>query len=119
MNPENHFNIIAKDYDYWKNKNWYYYRNLKTLYGSFIPANSRIWEIGCGTGDILASLEPSTGLGTDISEEMINMAKQKYSGKINLKFKATDITEAIKTTETENYDYIIMVDVLEHIKNMN
>lgn len=113
---EQHFDEIAKDYDYWKKKNWYYYLNLKALYGSFIPSESKVWEIGCGTGDILASLGSSAGYGTDISQKMINIARKKYAGNSNLKFEAADIT---KMTDIQDYDYILMADVLEHVEGLD
>lgn len=116
MDSEQHFNQIARNYDYWKNKNWYYCRNLKALYRSFIPSKSKVWEIGCGTGDILVYLEPSDGYGTDVSEEMIKIAENKYRNKPNIRFQAVNLTE-IK--ETDNYDFIIIADVLEHVKNLD
>ena len=116
MNPKQHFNQIAGDYDYWKNKNWYYYQNLKTLYRSLIPTGKRIWEIGCGTGDILVALEPSYGFGTDISEEMIKIAENKYRNKQNIRFETADLADI---NEADNYDYIIVADVLEHVKNLD
>lgn len=116
MDSERHFNQIAGDYDYWKNKNWYYYRNLKALYRSFIPAGKKIWEIGCGTGDILVALEPSDGYGTDVSEEMIRIAANKHRDKQNIKFQASNLA-VIK--EAGNYDFIIIADVLEHVENLD
>jgi len=113
---EQHFDEIAKEYDYWKSKNWYYYQNLKALYRSFIPLQSKVWEIGCGTGDILAYLEPSDGYGTDISQEMINIANKKHGNNPNLKYGALDI---IKLNEIKNYEYIFMADVLEHVEDLN
>lgn len=83
---QQHFNAIAIDYDYWKKKNWYYHKKLKELYQSFIPAQSTVAKIGCGTGDILASLQPRKGLGIDISEEMITYAKKKYEDHHELTF---------------------------------
>lgn len=116
MGAEQHFNQIAKDYDYWKNKNWYYYQNLKALYKSFIPPKNKVWEIGCGTGDILDSLEPSYGYGTDTSEEMIKMAENKYQNKQNIRFQATNLAEI---NEPDNYDFIIIADILEHVENLD
>lgn len=113
--PEKHFNEIAKDYDYWKNKNWYYYHNLKALYKSLVPAGKRVWDIGCGTGDILAYLEPSYGYGTDISSKMIEIAQKKYA-RPNLRFETKDIAD-IQTIE--NFDYIIIADILEHVPDLN
>ena len=113
MNPQEHFDQVAKEYDYWKNKNWYYYQNLKALYKSFIPIGKKVWEIGCGTGDILADLEPSFGFGTDISPEMIGLAQTKHP---NLRFQSSDLDQI---TSTENFGYIIIPDVLEHVKDLN
>lgn len=115
VSPEKHFDTIAKEYDYWKKKNWYYYKNLKLLYRSLIPAQSRIWEIGCGTGDILASLNPSHGYGIDISREMIKIAIKKYQDRNNLKFEAKSIFQV----ERVPFDFIVIADVVEHIENVD
>jgi len=66
---ESHFDKIAKDYDFYKKKNWYYYKNLKRVLLGNIPntENKSVLEIGCGTGDMISSLNPKYGLGTDIS----------------------------------------------------
>ena len=39
-----------------------------------IPPGSRILEVGCGTGSLLAALEPSFGVGLDISPAMVDQA---------------------------------------------
>ena len=112
MDSQAHFNKIAKEYDSWKKKNWYYYQNLKALYASLIPPGSRVWEIGSGTGDLLASLKPAAGLGTDISAEMTAIARDKYKNFPQLQFKTED-------QPLTNYDFIFMADVLEHIADAN
>lgn len=80
---KNHFEDIASNYDYWKKRNWYYYQNLKKIIREFVPVDKTVLEIGCGTGDILASVEPKYGIGADISPKMVEIAKfgfwnQKY-----------------------------------------
>ncbi|MSU73826.1 class I SAM-dependent methyltransferase [Candidatus Kaiserbacteria bacterium] len=112
---EGHFDAIAEDYDYWKKKNAYYHENLKALYGEYIPKGERVLEIGCGTGDILARLEPKEGRGVDVSEEMVEIARRKYSGKPNLQFEREDIFESAKMF---GYPYIFLADVLEHVGNL-
>jgi len=109
---QKHFNNIAKDYDYWKKKNWYYYKNLKDILKEFIPPKSRVLDIGCGTGDLLATLEPRYGVGTDISEEMIKIAKQKYQRAGNLFF------YKVGEEPQEKFDFIIVVDVIEHVEDL-
>lgn len=109
-----HFDSIAPDYDYWKKKNWYYYGNLKRLLRLKIPAQASVLEIGCGTGDLLASLNPSRGLGIDISPEMIALARTKYSSNTALEFIAIDIADMPSSLD---FDVIFMADVLEHLEN--
>lgn len=112
---EGHFDAIAEEYDYWKKKNSYYHENLKALYGSYIPKDERVLEIGCGTGDILARLEPKEGRGVDVSEEMVEIARRKYAAKSNLQFERDDIFES---TEKFGYPYIFLADVLEHVGDL-
>jgi ubiquinone/menaquinone biosynthesis C-methylase UbiE len=106
---EEHFDKVAKNYDYYKNKNSFYYQNLKKLLGKLIQKNKKVFEIGCGTGDLLNYLRPKYGYGYDISSEMISISKSKFLISKNLTF----------STEwpRENFDYIFMSDVIEHLEN--
>ncbi len=106
---EKYFNKIAKDYDYYKNKNSFYNKKLKRLIGSLIPRNKKVFEIGCGTGDFLVLLKPKEGYGMDISNEMIKTAKIKYSKKSQIGFSTK--------WPSGNFDYIFMSDVIEHLEN--
>jgi len=67
---QSHFDQIAFSYDEYKRRNWYYYQRLKTLLQGLIPPGKRVLEVGCGTGDVLASLAPSFGVGIDVSKNM-------------------------------------------------
>ena len=107
---EKHFNKIANDYDYYKKKNSFYYENLKKLLKSLIPINKNILEFGCGTGDILASLNPKKGVGYDISSEMINLAKEKHMDNKNLLF-----THDSSFMIHNSYEYVFLSDVIEHL----
>lgn len=112
MNSREYFDQIARDYDYWKQKNWYYNANLRNLVKSLIPKGSTVLEIGCGTGDVLVHSEPSRGLGIDISNNIIAIAKAKHGTKKNLHFEMLDL---FTVREILNYQFIIMADVLEHL----
>lgn len=57
-----------------------YQRVLSREYRFLIPEQSRILEIGCGQGDLLAALRPRHGVGVDLSSEMIRVARQRHSG---------------------------------------
>ena len=51
---------------------------LEKQYRYFVPEGKKVLEIGCGTGDLLAALKPSYGMGVDISPKMIDAAQGKY-----------------------------------------
>lgn len=109
---EKHFNIIAKQYDYFKNKNWYYYQNLKKLYKELVPKNSSVLEIGCGTGDLISEMNTSRATGIDISTEMIKIAQEKHPG---IEFLAITIENYSPNTPPQ---YIFLADVIEHLEDI-
>jgi SAM-dependent methyltransferase len=55
-----------------------YYERLQELYQFHIAPDHRVIEIGCGEGDLLASVQPSYGLGVDFSNNMIQRARQRH-----------------------------------------
>lgn len=103
---EKHFDKIAHSYDSGKKRYDYYYSNVKFLLSTLIPKGKKVLEIGCGTGDLLASLKPKYGFGVDISKEMIKIASKKYK---NIKF-STKYPKQI-------FGYIFMTDVIEHLED--
>ena len=106
---ETHFDKVAAGYDSGKKKYDYYYENLKKLLKSLIPVGKKVFEVGCGTGDLLVSLKPAEGLGQDISKEMVRIAKFKHSKNKNIKFSTK--------WPNKTFDYIFMSDVIEHLEN--
>jgi SAM-dependent methyltransferase len=112
---ETHFNAIADRYDYWKEKNSYYYDALKALLKELIPPQSRVLEVGCGTGDLLASLSPREGLGIDISKEMVALAEKRHQGRPELAFKRVDLSNEPLSVD---HEYLFTCDVLEHVPDL-
>lgn len=106
---QKHFDKVAKGYDFGKKKYSFYYDNLKKLLGSLIPSNSKVCEIGCGTGDLLSSLKPKFGYGMDVSGEMVKKAINKHKSEKNLKFSTS--------WPNNKFDYIFMSDVIEHLND--
>ena len=114
---EKHFDKVSKNYDFYKEKNSFYYDNLKKLLSKLIPKGSNVLEIGCGTGDLLASLNPKNGYGFDISKEMVKLAKSKYKSNKNLHF-SDSFSEIVnhKSLFINHQSYIFMSDVIEHLE---
>ena len=94
-----------------------YYCEIYKLYASLIPSRSSVLELGCGSGALLASLNPKTGLGIDIDSERIEEAREKYIGNDNLKFAEEDV-ENITWPSHFSFDYIILSDLVQLISDV-
>jgi SAM-dependent methyltransferase len=55
-----------------------YHRRLTECYRFWIAPRQRVLEIGCGTGDLLAALQPALGVGLDFSSGMIAHARRRH-----------------------------------------
>jgi SAM-dependent methyltransferase len=75
-----------------------------------IPEGSRVLELGCCTGELLAELKPSFGVGVDLSASAIEEARRAYPA---YSFHAGDI-EAPGFIESlpGPFDFIVIVDTL-------
>ena len=62
----------------WDGPRRYYRGRLAELYRFVIPPGSRVLELGCGEGDLLAALKPSEGVGLDLSSARIELGRRKY-----------------------------------------
>ena len=62
----------------WKRRAAYYHATLSKICRRHVPAQGRVIELGCNTGDLLASLEPSVGVGLDISRRSLAVARSRY-----------------------------------------
>ena len=116
MKPDpvgDHFDRVAPDYDRWKEKAHRYYAALKKSLREIVPPRSRVLEVGCATGDILASLDPGEGLGLDISPAMIELAARKHPG---LRFRVHDLMQG---PLEERFDHIVAADVAEHVPDLD
>ncbi len=109
-----HFDEIAPEYDHFKHKASYYHQQVKVLLKELLEDidQESVLEIGCGTGALLADLAPRRGLGVDISDKMIEFAKTRWKNRSELTF---EVGEAETIELHQDWDIIIMADVLEHL----
>jgi len=103
---QNYFDNLASNRLKWKKRNRYYHRLLEKYFCFFIPKQSKVIEIGCGTGELLDRVNPSYGVGIDFSEKMITLAKLQFP-KINF-----IVSDAENLSINEKFDYVIMSDLL-------
>src|SRR5581483_2669062 len=70
-----YFDTFAPLRDHWRKKNLGYHLELERIARYHVVPGSRVIEIGCGAGDLLAALQPSVGVGIDLSPEMVRCAR--------------------------------------------
>ncbi len=100
------FSSKASERDNWKAKNRYYHQDIESFIAANIPSDQSVLEIGCGTGDLTASLKSSDVVGLDFSEEMVLAAQSKYPGR---KFVLGD---AENLSFERKFDFIVLSDVI-------
>src|SRR5580698_1391828 len=59
----------------WIRRNAYYYSCLKRLLRHLVEPGKRVLNVRCQTGFLLDALEPSYGVGVEISREMVEVAQ--------------------------------------------
>ena len=105
-------NSVSKRWDTWYKKNMYYHSQILRYYRNNIPRNSSILELGCGAGNLIGNLYSSYGVGVDISDGMIKIAKKKYP---KIKFYCEDIESF---SVDFKFDYIIISGTIGSVKNI-
>ena len=93
-------------------KSWasgYYHRRLAEVYRFLLPSGSSVIELGCGTGDLLASVRPKRGLGVDFAEQAILAARTKHP---DLEFRHLDVHEL---EIEEKFDVVILSDLINDV----
>lgn len=80
-----------------------------------VPKGLRVLELGCGTGDTLAGLEPAYGVGIDFSPTMIEHARRAHP---ELEFRVGDVEnpEIFKNLQGP-FDVILIVDTLGSLED--
>jgi SAM-dependent methyltransferase len=106
-----HWNSIAEWMGSHKGLGRYYHRRLTSVYCLNIVPNTRVLEIGCSQGNLLSSMNPSYGVGIDISEKMIEQARSLHP---DLHFLLMDAHE-LDLEPDISFDTIILSDILHDL----
>ncbi|HYU16619.1 MAG TPA: glycosyltransferase [Candidatus Acidoferrum sp.] len=104
------FDDYAGRVDYWRARNPGYHASMASLARFYVPRGASVLEVGCGPGDLLASLEPSEGVGVDLSGAMIERATARHPG---LEFHRMPVERLELPGRT--FDYIILSDVVGYL----
>jgi len=89
----------------WIKKNNYYYSCMERALRFIVEPGRRILNLRCQNGFFLDALNPSVGIGVEITHEMADIARQRYP---HLEFVTADPEEL---TLNGHFDYIVFADV--------
>ena len=105
-----HWDATARLMPEWKGWGSQYHKRLHQIYRYLVSPGQRVIEIGCGTGDLLAAVQPSYGVGVDFSEEMLALAQNRNP---QYHFLHDDAHKMDGINET--FDVIILSDLLNDL----
>lgn len=104
------FDHYAGQIDYWRKRNPGYHASIASLARFYVPRGVRVLEVGCGTGDLLASLQPSRGVGVDLSLRMAKRAAERHPSLLFHHMAAERLELPGQT-----FDYIVLSDLVGYL----
>lgn len=111
-NIKTFYNKIAVTRSKYYRRNKFYHRSILKFFSMSISKDATILELGCATGDLIGNLHPSSGVGIDISDSMIQIARDRYP---SVEF----ICENAEDFQTDRvFDYIIVSGIVGNVKNI-
>jgi SAM-dependent methyltransferase len=90
----------------------HYHRLLKSYFTFFIPPGQRVLELGCGLGDLIASLKAERGVAVDFSSKTVQLAQERNP---SIEFHEADAAEF---ECDEKFDYIVMSDLVNDVADV-
>jgi glycosyltransferase involved in cell wall biosynthesis/SAM-dependent methyltransferase len=108
-----HFDAHAEERPYWFKRNQIYHQQVIRACKPFLNPDSRVLELGCGTGDLLNALNPHIGVGVDISKHSIEVANNHYP---NFEWICADVENLPEQAPFDQpFDIIILSDLVGYL----
>jgi SAM-dependent methyltransferase len=106
---------VAGARDKWLRRNDYFHHEHQRYMQFLVPKGARVLDLGCSSGRLLASLEPSHGVGLDFSEKMIEIARENFP---DLTFEAGDAEDPNTLARLEGpFDVIVVSDTIGYFED--
>ncbi len=103
---------IAPERDRWKQRNRTYHQEIKSLCAFVVAPGQNVLELGCSTGDLLASVQPRRGVGIDISPASIALARAKHP---SIDWQVGDAEDLALD---ESFDVVIISDLIGYLSDL-
>ncbi|ODV09717.1 MAG: methionine biosynthesis protein MetW [Rubrivivax sp. SCN 70-15] len=89
-------------------------RDLEIIAG-LVPAGSRVLDLGCGSGELLAHLQQHkgcSGYGIEIDDAKVQACVQRGVDVIQL-----NLEEGLALFEDRSFDVVLQLETLQHLRN--
>ena len=106
------FDGFAPMAGHWQRRNRAYHALLTRIARFHVLPGASVLEIGCGTGDLLAALQPRRGVGIDLSEGMIKLARATHP-ELDLRVGAGEELDFHET-----FDYVVLSDLVPYVHDL-
>jgi SAM-dependent methyltransferase len=106
------FDGFATEEPRWRRRNRTYHRQIEQITRFHVPPGAKVLEIGSGSGDLLATMRPSVGVGVDVSPGMVELARSRHP---ELRF---EVAAGEHLDLGETFDYVVLSDLAPYVHDL-